>query len=103
MPPRRAASVGVHDNYRDAPTKKSAPRARLGRGRTPLRTLRAHIILILGIFLQTFVERMAHLHTPRANEVDALDGFVDALAVEDTALELFNPDSQQVLILALDL
>jgi len=37
-----------------------------------------------------------------ADEVDALDGFVDSLAVEDSPAQLLDPDAEQLAILALD-
>src|SRR5271156_1265792 len=44
---------------------------------------------------------MANLHAHRADEVDALDGLVDALAVQNAAAELFDADAEQLGILPL--
>src|SRR5215467_683922 len=44
---------------------------------------------------------MAHLQTITADEVDALDGLVDTLAIENTTAELFDADAEQLGILAL--
>ena len=46
---------------------------------------------------------MADLLAIGAEEIDALDGLFDSLAVQDPASQLADADSQELLILALDL
>ena len=68
-----------------------------------LRALPANIVLIVGVFLQTVVQRMANFHALDADKVDAFNSLVDPLAVENPSLELFDADTEKVHILALDL
>src|SRR5713226_1901902 len=46
---------------------------------------------------------MADLEASRADEVDALDGFVDSLAVQDPPAQFLDSDPKQLAVLALDL
>src|ERR1700685_253510 len=73
-----------------------------GGGGLSLGARAAHIVQIGGIFGEAVVERVAHLHARGADEVDALDGFVDSFAVEDSAAQLLDPDAEQLAVLALD-
>src|SRR5438874_7204010 len=68
-----------------------------------LSAFRARIVLIVGVFLKTLIEGMANFGTADADEVNPLDRFVDALAIENAAFELLNPDAEQVLILTFNL
>src|SRR5579884_1449826 len=81
--------------------QRGAPRRLRGR-RPSLRALAALVVLIGGILGQAVIERMTDFQALGADEVDALDSLVDALAVEDAAAELFDPDAEQFLVLALD-
>src|ERR1700722_6596833 len=45
---------------------------------------------------------MADLHAFGADEIDALDGLVDALAIEDAAAKFLDANAEEVLVLALD-
>src|SRR5215469_98780 len=76
-------------------------RGRGGGNRLLLAARAALVVLIVGILGQPVVERMAHLPTTTADEVDALDGLVDPLAIENAAAEFFNADAEQLGILAL--
>jgi len=46
---------------------------------------------------------VADLHALGADEVDALDRLVDALAVQDAPAELLDADAEKVFVLTLDL
>ncbi len=63
----------------------------------------AHVLDVVRILDQALVEVVADLLADRADEVDALDGLVDALPIEDTALELVDADAEELLVLPLDL
>ena len=72
-------------------------------GGAGLAALAAEVMQVGGILDNAVVERMADLQAFIAYEINALDGLVDSLAVEDAPLELLDPDAEQFLILALDL
>src|SRR6185503_9751789 len=77
----------------------AAPAARLlGR-----RAGGAEVVHVVRVLDQSFVEVVAHLLAGGADEVDALDGLVDALAVQDAPLELLDANAEQLFVLALDL
>src|SRR6185369_15505200 len=61
----------------------------------------AEVVHVVRVLDQAFVEVVAHLLAGGADEVDALDRLVDALPVEDAALELLDADAEQLLVLAL--
>jgi hypothetical protein len=63
----------------------------------------AQIADVVGIFHQAVVHVVADLRALGADEIDALDRLVDPLAVQDASAQLLNADSQEVLVLALDL
>src|SRR5581483_8224546 len=63
----------------------------------------AQVVDVVRVFDETVVDVVAHLLARRADEVDALDRLVDALAVEDAPLQLLDADAEQLLVLALDL
>jgi 23S rRNA pseudouridine1911/1915/1917 synthase len=65
---------------------------------------RHHTVLrVVRILDQPVVHVVADLLALDADEVDTLDRLVDALAIEDAPLQLLDADSQQCLVLALDL
>ena len=68
-----------------------------------LRAGGAQVVDVVRIFDQPLVHVVADLLALGADEVDAFDGLVDALAVEDAALQLLDADAEQVFVLALDL
>ena len=63
----------------------------------------AEVVHVVRILDQAVVDVVADLPARRADEVDALDRLVDALAVEDAAAQLLDADAEQLLVLALDL
>jgi len=63
----------------------------------------ARIVLIVGIFLQAFVEGMTYLRAADANEINSLDGLVDSFAIENAAFKLLDADTKELLVLTLDL
>ena len=75
----------------------------LGGCGTGLGAFRARIVLIVGIFLQTLVEGMTYLRAADADEINSLDSFIDSFAIEDAAFELLDADTQEFLVLTLNL
>src|SRR5262249_12474085 len=63
----------------------------------------AEVVQVVWVFHQPVVHVVAHLLARRADEVDAFDGLVDALAVQDASAKLLDPDAEELLVLALDL
>src|SRR5439155_15520181 len=97
---------------RDARRRRARLRARSGRGlAAPLPAARllgtgacgAEVVHVVRVLDETVVDVVTHLPARRADEVDALDGLVDALAVQDPPLQLLDADAEQLLVLALDL
>src|ERR1700730_14859276 len=103
-PPRHRGRTATHAPLGTSRAAPAVERSRgLGGGGAGLTALAALVVLVVGVFDQAIVERVADFEALGANEVDAVDGFVDALAVEDPALELFYPEAHQVQVLAFDL
>src|SRR2546427_2565544 len=63
----------------------------------------AQVVQVVRVLHQPVVHVVADLLARRADEVDALDGLVDALAVQDAAAQLLDANAEQLLVLALDL
>lgn len=75
----------------------------LGGCGTALGAFRACIVLIVGIFLQALVEGMAYLRAADADEINSLDSLINSFAIEDAAFELLDADTQEFLVLTLNL
>lgn len=58
-----------------------------------LGAFRTRIVLIVGIFLEAFIEGMTHLGAADTNEIYSLDRLIDSFAVENTAFELLDADT----------
>jgi hypothetical protein len=67
------------------------------------RAAAAQVVRIVWVFDETVIHVVADLLTFCTNEVNALDGLVDAFAVEDSTLELLDSNSKQRFVLTLDL
>src|ERR1700683_4407440 len=67
--------------------RRGGRRFGLGRGGLGARlaACRAQVLLIVGVFGEAVIERMAHLQAIEADVINPLDGLVDALAIEDLA------------------
>src|SRR5437870_11452263 len=63
----------------------------------------AQVVQVVRVLHQPVVHVVAHLLARRADEIDALDRLVDALAVQDAAAQLLDADAEQLLVLTLDL
>src|SRR5262245_931907 len=67
------------------------------------RTGGAEVVKVVRVLDQAVVDVVADLPAGRADEVDAFDRLVDALAVEDATAQLLDADAEQLFVLALDL
>src|SRR5262249_1591651 len=63
----------------------------------------AKVVEIVRVLNQPLVHLVPNLFALAANEVLAFDRLVDPLSIEDPALQLIDPDTEEVLVLALDL
>jgi hypothetical protein len=74
-----------------------------GGGRSSFSAFGAGVVLIGRVFLETLVEGMTDLHTSYTNEINSLDRLINSLAIEDAAFELLDADTQEFLVLTLNL
>ena len=81
------------------------PRSCPCRREAPSRWLQgdAEVVHVVRVLDQAVVDVVTDLLARGADEVDALDGLVDALAVEDATLQLLDADAEQLFVLPLDL
>src|SRR5262245_30410611 len=63
----------------------------------------AEVVHVVRILDQTIVDVVTDLLARGTDEIDALDGLVDPLAVQDPSLELLDADAEELLVLPLDL
>ena len=68
-----------------------------------LGAFRAGVVLIVGIFLKPFIERMTYLRAAHADEIDSLNRLIDSFAIENATFELLDANTQEFLVLTLNL
>src|SRR5262249_14674966 len=103
-PPGRARSLRIWPRSRRERRVLRGGRLALAGGRF-LRGAAGHaeIVHVVRILDQAVVDVVTDLLARGADEVDALDGLVDPLPVEDATLQLLDADTEQLLVLPLDL
>jgi hypothetical protein len=74
-----------------------------GGGRSSFSAFGAGVVLIGRVFLETLVEGMTDLHTSYTNEINSLDRLIDSFAVENSALQFLDTNTEEFLILSLNL
>src|SRR5262249_10795492 len=63
----------------------------------------AEVVDVVGVFDETLIHVVADFLAFGADEIHAFNGLVDAFAIEDPALELFDADTEEVFVLPFDL
>jgi hypothetical protein len=68
-----------------------------------LRAAAAKAIEGKGLFHPTFIEIVADLLTFHADKINAIDAFVNLLAIEHASFQFLHPDPQQLFVVLFDL